>query len=221
VPIIGVDGKLPSSILPTLTNPHTVFPIATTDELVTLQALLADEAILPDGTVYTLIGPDPTVAVNWALRASQPGIVYQVCGQDGPSVSLTTSDIPEGSRLYYTDARVNAVVADQVASNVGLLKADGTSITAAVPGTDFALPSHTLTLDLPEANWVDGEQTVADATITTNLNGLLGPAASSTQDQYDAFLWAGMQVTDIQAGALTITCRGVVPTIDVSVDILV
>jgi hypothetical protein len=159
VPIVGADGRLPSSVLPDFPSSHKIFTPDTVDLLVTLtDAEPADEAILLDGSVYKLVKADPTVAENWKPLANEPATVKSVNGQAGPTVNITTSEVPEGSALYYTDARADARVdakVDPIVSNVGLLKSNGTTVTTAVQGIDYlkGIKEYSILMDTME--WVD------------------------------------------------------------------
>ena len=124
VPVLDTAGKLASSVIPSVAVIDR-FEVADQAGLVSLtDAEPADIAVTPDAQVFMLVHDDPTVASNWVRLTLDPSTVTGVNGQEGPNVVLTTSDITEGTNKYYTDDRVEAVVA---ASHTADL-ADGASV---------------------------------------------------------------------------------------------
>lgn len=110
VPILGSDGKLDANVLPALaiTDTHVV---ATQAAMLALTAQVGDVAVRTDlNKSYILRVAPATTLANWQELLSPPNAVLSVNSKTG-AVVLTTSDIAEGTRLYYTDARVNTRIA--------------------------------------------------------------------------------------------------------------
>ena len=112
--VVALDsnGKLPEGVLPSLSivDVHTV---ASTAEMVALDAQKGDMAIVGSDTYILSAAPASTLA-NW-VKIPHPtgvaqGVVQSVNGKTGVVV-LTTSDVAEGTNLYYTQARFNSAFA--------------------------------------------------------------------------------------------------------------
>lgn len=100
------SGKLPTSQLPSLAITATNV-VSSQAAMLALTAEEGDVAIRTDnGKTYILAGSDPTSLVNWK-ELTAAGSVVSVNGQSG-NVSLSTTDVNEGSNLYYTAARVQS-----------------------------------------------------------------------------------------------------------------
>ncbi len=97
-------NKIPNSYLPDLaiTDVHVV---ADNTERDALSAQTGDIAIVT-ATNKTEIWTGST----WQEMLTAPDGVMTINGNAGPTVSLTTTEIPEGSNLYYTDARAKTAV---------------------------------------------------------------------------------------------------------------
>ncbi|GHU77550.1 hypothetical protein AGMMS49992_25780 [Clostridia bacterium] len=113
VPLVGVDGKLPTSVLPPLSNHSHNYAVDTAADLVTLtDAIMGDIGIAQDtGSSYILVDDDPTVLADWIKITNGAEGVTSVNGQTG-AVSLTTSEVTEGSNQYFTTQRAQTVVDD-------------------------------------------------------------------------------------------------------------
>lgn len=143
VPILGEDGKLDTAILPALaiTSTHVV---ASETEMLALTAQEGDMAIRTDlSASFVLKGNDATVLANWVRLASpsDSGFVSTVNGKSG-AVTLTTSDITEGSNLYFTEDRAASVFATKVAE---------TSVSSLSDGAKVVTSDDTIVLDCGNA----------------------------------------------------------------------
>lgn len=135
-------GTLPTSVLPPLAIGET-FVVASEIEQLALTAQAGDIAIRTDiSTSFVHNGGTAGTMADWTELLSPGGSVTSVNGYTGVVV-LTTSDIAEGTNLYYTEARVaaNPVVDNNTthrstttgnphmvtASDVGLGNVDNTS----------------------------------------------------------------------------------------------
>ena len=70
--------------------------------------------------VYILKGSDPSVLGNWVRLNIPTGAVVSVNGETG-AVSLTTTNIPEGTNLYFTETRAT----DNFETNFALAESTG------------------------------------------------------------------------------------------------
>lgn len=105
VPLIGPDGKLVGSIIPTVAIGDTFMVSSESAMLALSTAEKGDVAIRTDVSKTFILASEPysTLANWWEMLA--PGDVLSVNSQTG-IVTLTTDNISEGAtNKYYTDAR--------------------------------------------------------------------------------------------------------------------
>lgn len=143
VPILGEDGKLDASIIPAVAISSTSV-VASQAEMLALQAQEGDVAVRTDvNESYILKGNDPTVLENWVKLATptDSGYVSTVNGKTG-AVTLTTSDIAEGSNLYYTEERATANFSTNFTQ---------TSVSSLSDGAKVVLEDDTIVLDCGNA----------------------------------------------------------------------
>lgn len=129
VPILGADGKLDTSILPALAISST-HVVASQAEMLALTVQEGDLAVRTDlSASFIFKGGDATVLDNWARLAtpSDSGFVSTVNGKTGV-VTLTTSDVTEGSNLYYTEERASANFASNFAQTSVSSLSDGAKV---------------------------------------------------------------------------------------------
>ena len=141
VPILGVGGKLSTSVMPSLALTD-VFVVASQAEMLALSAAeQGDVAIRSDlNRSFILSGGSPGTLANWKELLTPTDAVSSVNGKTG-AVSLTTSDIAEGANLYYTDTRVRGNRLDQLqppASNLNVNNVKVVSVSAPTAATDAA-----------------------------------------------------------------------------------
>lgn len=104
IPILGSDGKLNGSVIPAIaiSESHTV---ASEHEMLALAAQVGDIAIRTDGAGTWILKQTPaSTLANWVQLKSPTDAVTSVNDKTG-NVTLTTSDIAEGTNQYYTQAR--------------------------------------------------------------------------------------------------------------------
>lgn len=104
IPILDDNGKLSESVIPAIaiSESHTV---ASENEMLALAAQVGDIAIRTDGTGTWILKQTPaSTLANWVQLKSPTDVVTSVNGKTG-NVTLTTSDIAEGTNQYYTQAR--------------------------------------------------------------------------------------------------------------------
>lgn len=114
---LDAAGKVPSSQLPSIALTD-VSVVATQAAQLALVAQEGDVAIRTDQSrTYVHNGGVAGTMADWAELLSPGDAVTSVNGQTG-TVSLTTTNIAEGTNLYYTDARViaNTTVAANTAA---------------------------------------------------------------------------------------------------------
>lgn len=121
VVVLGSDGKLPEGVLPSLAVVD-VFTVASVTEMLALNAQKGDMAIVGSNTYILAAAPASTEA-NWVKIPHPTDIVQSVNGKTG-AVVLTTTDVAEGTNLYFTQARFNTAFA---AKSVRALS-DGASV---------------------------------------------------------------------------------------------
>lgn len=105
---LGSDGKLPEGVLPSLAVVD-VFTVASTSEMLTLNAQKGDMVIVGSDTYILSATPASTLA-NWVKIPHPTDVVQSVNGKTG-AVVLTTTDVAEGTNLYYTQARFDSAFA--------------------------------------------------------------------------------------------------------------
>ena len=108
--VVALDsnGKLPEGVLPSLSIVD-VYTVASTAEMVALDAQKGDMAIVGSDTYILSAAPASTLA-NWVTIPHPTDVVQSVNGKTG-AVVLTTSDVAEGTNLYYTQARFDSAFA--------------------------------------------------------------------------------------------------------------
>ena len=107
VPLLDSNGKLNTSVLPSLALTET-FTVASQTAMLALDAQQGDVAIRTDeNKTYILTANTPSVLSAWVVMQTPDCKVLSVNGKTG-AITLTTSDIAEGANLYFTTARANS-----------------------------------------------------------------------------------------------------------------
>ncbi|MDR1093408.1 MAG: hypothetical protein LBL66_04595 [Clostridiales bacterium] len=137
VPLIGSDGKLPESLIPSVAITD-VFEVGSEGDMLALSnAEKGDVAIRTDNsTVFILFQTPATTLANWK-QLVLPVSVLSVNGQTG-AVTLTTSNIAEGSNKYYTEDRAAASFSTNFAAK---------SVTGLSDGAAVVLTTDTVTIN--------------------------------------------------------------------------
>lgn len=105
---LGSDGKIPTGQLPALAISDT-FVVASQVAMLALTAEVGDIAVRTDlNKSYILKTAGASTLGNWQELLTPTDAVLSVNGQTG-AVSLTTSDIAEGTNQYFTSSRVQTV----------------------------------------------------------------------------------------------------------------
>jgi hypothetical protein len=168
VATLGVNGKIPSTQIPSISFQSV--SVVNSDATMTAisGAQVGSIAIRSDQNInYVLSALPATTLSNWIQLAASTD-VSTINGIVGPSVNLTTNEIPEGNtNKYYTDARVRnalsavaplnynastgvlSMTAASASANGYLSAADFTTFnnkqTALTAGVDYATPSGNIT----------------------------------------------------------------------------
>jgi hypothetical protein len=118
VATLGADGKVPNSQIPALAISET-FVVASQAAMLALSGVeQGDVAVRTDVSKSFILSQAPaTTLENWQELLTPASPVQSVNGQTG-NVNLTTSNIAEGSNLYFTADRV-ANKANSNGDNVG------------------------------------------------------------------------------------------------------
>lgn len=143
VPVLGADGKLDTAIIPALAISST-HVVSSEAEMLALIAEEGDVAVRTDlSASFILKGNDPKVLSNWVRLATPTdgGFVSSVNGKTG-TVTLSTSDVAEGSNLYYTEERATANFTTNIAT---------TTVSALNDGAKVVMEDDTLILDCGNA----------------------------------------------------------------------
>ncbi len=107
VPILDSAGHLPSSVLPPAAITNT-WVVTSQAAMLALTATVGDVAVRTDlSRSYILRVTGASTLANWQELSTPTDTVLSVNGKTGV-ISLTTSDIAEGSNKYYTEARATA-----------------------------------------------------------------------------------------------------------------
>lgn len=136
IPQLDENGKLNTSVLPSLALTET-FTVASQTAMLALNAQRGDIAIRTDESkTYILTADTPATLSAWVVLQTPDCKVLSVNGKTG-AITLTTSDIGEGSNLYFTDARATANFNTNFAAK---------SVTGLKDGGNVVLSTDTLTI---------------------------------------------------------------------------
>ena len=146
-------------------------------------------------------------------------------GADGKSAYASAKDggYTGTEAQFNTDlAAVSGKQSKIIAS--GILKGDGAGgVSAAVKGTDYAAPSIGVSVTLRASAWDSNSksQTVSVSGVTATANGSIRISQSATDEQFAAWGAAQPRVTAQADGSITVKLAGTVPTIDITVEVLI
>lgn len=107
VPVLGAGGKLSEAVIPAIAITDT-FVVDSQSAMLALKAQQGDVAVRTDVNKTFILKTAPaTTLANWVELETPTDAVTSVNGLTG-AVTLTTSEVAEGSNLYFTTARANA-----------------------------------------------------------------------------------------------------------------
>jgi len=104
IPVLDLDGKLDESILPAIAITE-VFSVNSQADMLALVAQTGGVAVRTDINKSFILSQSPaSTLANWIELRTPTDSVLSVNNKTG-AVTLTTSDISEGSNLYFTNSR--------------------------------------------------------------------------------------------------------------------
>ena len=107
---LDANGKIPSSQIPAISFSSGYVVTSQGAMLALSSAVVGSIAIRTDNSKnYVLSGLPATTLTNW-LELLMPVAVSSVNGRTESNISLTSTDIPEGSNLYYTNTRARNAI---------------------------------------------------------------------------------------------------------------
>lgn len=107
VPVLGAGGKLSEAVIPAIAITDT-FVVDSQAAMLALEAQQGDVAVRTDvNKTFILKVALASTLANWVELETPTDAVTSVNGLTG-AVTLTTSEVAEGSNLYFTTARANA-----------------------------------------------------------------------------------------------------------------
>lgn len=141
---LDANGKIPTSQIPAISFSSGYVVTSQSAMLALSNAVVGSIAIRTDNSKnYVLSGLPASTLSNW-LELLMPASVSSVNGHTQSNITLTSSDLSEGTNLYYTDARVrNAISAlspIQFNSNSGVFSMTAASASSAgyLSATDWS-----------------------------------------------------------------------------------
>lgn len=127
VPILDANGKLNSSVLPSIALTDT-FTVTSQSAMLALNAQQGDVAIRTDESkTYILTNNLPSTLSSWVILQTPDCKVLSVNDKTG-AITLTTNDIAEGTNLYFTTVRANSNFNTNFASKSVNDLRDGSSV---------------------------------------------------------------------------------------------
>lgn len=193
-------GTLPSSVLPPIAITSVTVVASETDQL----ALVAEEgdvAVRSDiGQSFVKNSGTTGTITDWTELQTPTDAVLSVNGYTG-TITLTTSDLAEGTNLYYTDTRVSANSA--VALNTAKVT-ESTTVTSplVLTGYDVSLPAASTT--------VSGYLTTTDWNTFNDKQPAGSYALSGTNSDITSLTGLTTALSVAQGGTGAVTLTGVV-----------
>lgn len=200
VATLNALGKIPTSQIPAISFSSGYVVGSETQMLGLSAAVVGSIAIRTDNSKnYVLSATDPAVSGNW-LELLMPAAVSSVNGYTTGSIVLTSSDIAEGTKLYFNNTRVRTAVDafltgdlpmsyNSSTGKIGITQSS-TSSNGYLSATDWntfnnkqnAFSSKTSNTFFAAPNGIDGTpifRTILAADIPTLNQSTTGNAASS------------------------------------------
>jgi hypothetical protein len=224
VATLDSNGKLPSAQVPSLAISNTYVIANAADRVTLTQAEIGDVAIATVENESYILQTDPySILGNWQLIRTPDSPVQSVNGQTG-NVVLTTSNITEGSNLYYTEARVSAntdvtnntasrhdavtLNANAIAGGLSLSTQELNFRAATNAQTGYATAAHITAI---EAN--TAKVSANNPTITIQGTAVVGSPETFTLNQAGT---KTITINDTQAAAQTLSTTGAAGNISIS-----
>ena len=107
VPLLDASGKLDTKVLPALALTET-YTVDSQSAMLALKAQQGDVAIRTDvAKTFILVGTDPATLDDWKELKTPDCKVLSVNGKTG-AITLSTTDVAEGTNLYFTETRATS-----------------------------------------------------------------------------------------------------------------
>ncbi|MDD4412744.1 MAG: hypothetical protein PHR00_03820 [Patescibacteria group bacterium] len=117
---LGADGKIPTDQLNQISVNNT-FVVTSSANLTSLSALVGDLAVATSNNKTYVLQSLPASTLGNGIELLTPASVASVNSKTG-AVDLTTTDIPEGTNLYFTDERSDDRVGALINDGIGIYK---------------------------------------------------------------------------------------------------
>jgi len=176
---LGADQKIPAEQLPPIAITDT-FVVSSQAAMLALAAQVGDIAIRTDvSQSFILQTADPTILSHWVELLNPGDTAIQIInGKSGSIVTLSTTDISEGTNLYYTDVRADDRITLQKGAASGIATLDALSLLPAAQHGSYIDPTdHALATGSAAGFMSSGDKNKID-----------GVASGATQNQTDAYL---------------------------------
>jgi len=176
---LGADQKIPAEQLPPIAITDT-FVVNSQAAMLALAAQVGDIAIRTDvSQSFILQTADPTILSHWVELLNPGDTAIQIInGKSGSIVTLSTTDISEGTNLYYTDVRADDRITLQKGAASGIATLDALSLLPAAQHGSYIDPTdHALATGSAAGFMSSGDKNKID-----------GVASGATQNQTDAYL---------------------------------
>ncbi|HCT93696.1 MAG: hypothetical protein A2X19_06160 [Bacteroidetes bacterium GWE2_39_28] len=126
--MVNASGKIDDSLLSSLAITDVFEAASQTEMLALADANIGDVCIRSDINKTFILKATPYSSLaNWKELKTPTDTVISVNGQTG-AISLTTSNISEGTGLYYTEARATANFNSNFAAKASTGLTDGANI---------------------------------------------------------------------------------------------
>lgn len=127
IPVLGPEGKLDQAVLPSIAINNT-FVVESEEAMLGLTAEIGDIAVRTDVSKSFILAAEGASTIgNWQELLTPADTVQSVNGKTGVVV-LTTSDVTEGTNLYYTEERATQNFNTNIAKTASTALSDSNDI---------------------------------------------------------------------------------------------
>lgn len=178
---LGSDSKIPSSYMPALALNSVWTPSTQTAMLTLSSAVVGDVAIRSDSSLtYVLKASDYTKAYNWVQLLFPTAPVLSVAGMTG-NVTLTTSNVSEGTNYYWTQTRFDNAFNAKSTSNLS----EGTNLYFTTTRVNTQVATYTGDVTLSGTAFAIGSGKVTNTMLAGSIaaSKLVGTDITLTESQ--------------------------------------